>query len=297
MPNMTLYVKRSVYTFTLPDNVRPNVIEAVKALDYTYLVLGTVTGEDGNPQRHGMIRFRNQHSERVARGKLEGCHVQINRDMSSAIMHCKKDGDFEEFGEVPKSLTADGRRKNDVAAASTAGNPAVKLIGQGNPLTAQSKMIIANVLWSFEKGIFKMNTEDGIDGITAVDMAHLATGVGKHSISMIKRKIKKSPTQSLTHSVFASAPPPRKRGRPQKTREQKIAELDPAIAPAIHAHIAAAREQCVRATHLWLRQQLQQHNGISLREKEFRRIMALLGISGDKLTQKSYAMLNQRTYY
>lgn len=71
--------------------------------DSEYLVFGRETGESGTPHLQGFIRFKNPLSLRRVKDLLPRAHLEIQRGTPyQASIYCKKDGDYEEYGETPK---------------------------------------------------------------------------------------------------------------------------------------------------------------------------------------------------
>lgn len=69
-----------------------------------YLVFGRETGESGTPHLQGYVEWTSGVSMATARGRLGGrAHVEGRMGTSAeASDYCKKDGDFEEWGEMSR---------------------------------------------------------------------------------------------------------------------------------------------------------------------------------------------------
>ena len=69
-----------------------------------YLVFGKEVGESGTPHLQGYVVFNTQVSFKSCQKYLEtGSHIEVAKgNHNQAITYCKKDGDFEEFGEIPQ---------------------------------------------------------------------------------------------------------------------------------------------------------------------------------------------------
>lgn len=71
-----------------------------------YCVKGLETGSEGTPHWQGYVYFKHPKSLRGVKRILERAHLEPQRGTSSqAIDYCKKDGNFEEFGQAPLDVT------------------------------------------------------------------------------------------------------------------------------------------------------------------------------------------------
>jgi len=100
------------WVFTL-NNYTDNEVASLLSLDSTYLVFGREVGESGTPHLQGFVVFHT--NQRFAAAKaLLGERVHLERAMGTSVQaatYCKKDGDFEERGELP----ANQGKRNDFA--------------------------------------------------------------------------------------------------------------------------------------------------------------------------------------
>lgn len=67
-----------------------------------YVVFGREVGENGTPHLQGFIAFDERKRLQQVKAVIGGNpHVEVARNIPAAIQYCKKDGDFEEVGELP----------------------------------------------------------------------------------------------------------------------------------------------------------------------------------------------------
>lgn len=113
------------WCFTL-NNYSPEDVDRLRSLrsvygDVTYLIFGREVGESGTPHLQGYIQLSKRKPLLQVKVLLGGNpHLEISRGtVQEAAEYCKKDGDFEEFGEVfvpsPRRSDLEGF-KDDVKA-------------------------------------------------------------------------------------------------------------------------------------------------------------------------------------
>lgn len=67
----------------------------------SYIVFGREVGENGTPHLQGFISFDERKRLQQVKTLIGGNpHVEVARNIPAAIQYCKKDGDFEEVGEL-----------------------------------------------------------------------------------------------------------------------------------------------------------------------------------------------------
>ncbi len=114
------------WCFTL-NNPQPGEIDFSDE-NHSYMIAGTEVGEKGTPHIQGYIVFNIRVRLTGVKKWLPRAHFEIMRgNPSQAIAYCKKDGDFREFGEVPRVLsevnrTAMQARWDDAYMKSIQGN-------------------------------------------------------------------------------------------------------------------------------------------------------------------------------
>lgn len=102
---------RSV-VFTL-NNYTNEDISSLKNSDYKYLIFGKEIAASGTPHLQGYMEFNGQKSLRQLKKINDKCHWERRYgSQKDAIIYCKKDGEFFEFGERKEQ----GKR-NDLTAA------------------------------------------------------------------------------------------------------------------------------------------------------------------------------------
>ena len=98
---------RWVFTLNNPTQAeKDNVVQLGGSDRIKYLVVGRERGESGTPHLQGFVIFTSTVTfSRVAR-LLPRAHIEHARGTSSqAGEYCKKDGDFDEYGEAPVGNT------------------------------------------------------------------------------------------------------------------------------------------------------------------------------------------------
>lgn len=108
------------HVFTI-NNYSDSSIEAIQSLrrvaTFRYYVFGREKGESGTPHLQGYVCWKQARSFRSVLKLLPGAHVAIAKgDAQQNRVYCSKEGDFEEYGQIPIGNQA----------ASRAGGQAVK---------------------------------------------------------------------------------------------------------------------------------------------------------------------------
>lgn len=83
--------------------------DALRALVCQYQVFGYERGEEGTPHLQGYVHFVTKKSLAQLKKVMPRAHLEIRKgSIDQAVEYCKKEGDFEEFGEKPKSQREKG---------------------------------------------------------------------------------------------------------------------------------------------------------------------------------------------
>lgn len=80
-----------------------------------YLVYGKEEGENHTPHYQGYVRFKHPTTLRRVSQLLPRAHIERQKGTAiQAAEYCKKDGDFKEFGEAPKTTASAGSRTKEM---------------------------------------------------------------------------------------------------------------------------------------------------------------------------------------
>lgn len=94
--------KARSYCYT-KNNYTQEEVEAIKAIESTYHVIGFEIGESGTPHLQGYIHFKNARSFKAVHKELFNAHIEPTKGTpEQASEYSKKDGEYWEQGECPK---------------------------------------------------------------------------------------------------------------------------------------------------------------------------------------------------
>lgn len=102
------------WVFTL-NNWTEEEWNTLREWDYTYIVVGKETGEEGTPHLQGAVTFRVNKSMKGLKELLPRAHWEKAKAPDAAFAYCKKDGDFWE-----DDRRVQGKRKDIDAAYQSA---------------------------------------------------------------------------------------------------------------------------------------------------------------------------------
>lgn len=127
-------LRRIAFTINNPSSTR---LEELKAIPWIrYGIAAREKGEKGTPHLQCCATFSKQVRFNTVRAAIPGAHIEAMRcSTADNIRYCKKDGDFEEWGDIPKpgmffsffvlysfvNLNRQTDRPNDCSAAYTNG--------------------------------------------------------------------------------------------------------------------------------------------------------------------------------
>lgn len=104
----SLQGKRWCFTLNNPTEDEEQEL-ANKAGEVKYLIFGRERGENGTPHLQGFVIFNSNQRLRAVRVFIRRAHWELARGTNQeAADYCKKDGEFDEFGELP--VDRSGRR-------------------------------------------------------------------------------------------------------------------------------------------------------------------------------------------
>jgi len=96
-------VRKIAYCVTV-NNWSEEEYDALKALDYKYLIIGKEIGENGTPHLQVYIHFKRSTAPARIKKAVPRAHIEVAK--GSAIQnkeYCSKEDNYEEFGEIPVS--------------------------------------------------------------------------------------------------------------------------------------------------------------------------------------------------
>jgi len=109
---------KKAYCFTLNNYTEDEYanIKRVCESESLYAIVGREVGEHGTPHLQGYIRFKKSYRFHTIKDRyLPRCHIEVAAGSPhSNRIYCSKDGNFEEFGELPESSEG-GSTRDEIA--------------------------------------------------------------------------------------------------------------------------------------------------------------------------------------
>lgn len=105
------------YCFT-SNNYTDETVESWRQCGFKYLVLGKEVGDSGTPHLQGYVEFATVKSLSQLKAIDGRAHFEVRKGSpKQAADYCKKDGDFEESGEISKTRDEVSRENSNRWAA------------------------------------------------------------------------------------------------------------------------------------------------------------------------------------
>lgn len=105
------------YFFTV-NNYTEADQEAFDKLECRYVVVGKEVGESGTPHLQAFVLFNSPRSFEAIKKLFPRAHIEVAKDSYASMKYCKKEGEWKERGEPPKTKAEGGettKRKWDDA--------------------------------------------------------------------------------------------------------------------------------------------------------------------------------------
>jgi len=97
--------KRWCFTINNWTDVHVQLLSVLVPLHAEYVVYGREVGENGTPHLQGFVVFKDRKRLSTARNLVGGGHFETTRSTNErASAYCKKDNDFDEFGQLPDDI-------------------------------------------------------------------------------------------------------------------------------------------------------------------------------------------------
>ena len=97
------------WCFTL-NNYTEEEEETLRNAPCAYMVLGKEVGDQGTPHLQGYVHFKEAKTLSAMKKIMPRAHLEIRKGtVDQAVDYCKKDGQYEEFGEKPMSQKEKGQ--------------------------------------------------------------------------------------------------------------------------------------------------------------------------------------------
>lgn len=104
------------WCFTI-NNPKDNYADVYGAKNWSYMIIGNEVGDEGTPHLQGFVAYNTRVRFSTVKKQLPRAHIEeMMGTTHEAIEYCKKEGNWEEYGEVPpntgrKGGSAGGKKK------------------------------------------------------------------------------------------------------------------------------------------------------------------------------------------
>jgi hypothetical protein len=105
--------RNRIWCFTV-NNYSKEDLQLLEQVECKYIVYGKEVGASGTPHLQGTVAWKNAKTFEATRSLLvKNCHIEATKDFEASIAYCKKDGEWQERGEPPKSQKEKGTGEKD----------------------------------------------------------------------------------------------------------------------------------------------------------------------------------------
>lgn len=102
---------RSKYWVFTINNPKANYKDVHGFKDWDYMIVGNEVGDEGTPHLQGFVSFKSRTRFSTVKKQAPRAHIEpMYGTTKEAIDYCKKDGNWEEYGETPVDTTRGGGR-------------------------------------------------------------------------------------------------------------------------------------------------------------------------------------------
>lgn len=87
------------WCFTI-NNPKPGYADLYKVRNWTYMIAGKEVGAEGTPHLQCFVIYKTRTRFSTVKKQLPNAHIEVmNGNSTQAADYCKKDGDYEDYGE------------------------------------------------------------------------------------------------------------------------------------------------------------------------------------------------------
>lgn len=110
--------KSKYWCFTV-NNPQPNYIDLNGLKNWSYMIVGKEIGEEGTPHLQCFVAYETYTRFSTIKKQLPRAHIEpMYGTTKEAIDYCKKDGQWQDFGEMPPNVGRQGGREDKGAKMS-----------------------------------------------------------------------------------------------------------------------------------------------------------------------------------